>query len=194
MVGVAIFHEGSSKKTADNELLNLLITNLNLDNNKIRFIGIGGKSNFFNLDNKNYSTIKMAVRREEINKILFVIDADYEKNDEKYGGYDNTETELKKIIHELELQDCSDIYITCDPQTKDGYLESLILSTIPEKQKSCIENFLNCSDFKSKENHKAILNQIYKTAYPQAPFDFSHQNFDELKQKLTTLFSMDKHS
>ncbi|MDO8261063.1 MAG: hypothetical protein Q7T50_06245, partial [Candidatus Magasanikbacteria bacterium] len=90
---------------------------------------------------------------------------------------------------ELSLSGLSDIYVTCNPNTKDGYLESLILSSIPKKQKECIETFLNCSEFKSKDNHKSILNQIYKIAYPNAPYDFSHKNFDELKQKLQNLFN-----
>jgi len=97
--------------------------------------------------------------------------------------------ELQNIINKLKFADYSDIYITCDPKTKDGYLESLILSTIPEEHKKCIKKFLCCSEFKSKDNHKSILNQIYKIAYPQKPYDFSHENFNSLKQKLTNLFN-----
>jgi len=86
------------------------------------------------------------------------------------------------------------IYHVCCVDIFTGYFNSngLILSTIPLKQKECIETFLECSDFKSKENHKAILNQIYKIAYPKSPFDFSHKNFNELKQKLKNLFKEDK--
>lgn len=76
----------------------------------------------------------------------------------------------------------------CDPNTKNGTMESLILSTIEAERRVCIENFLICSEFKSKENHKAILNQIYNMAYPNAPYDFSHSHFDELKNKLKWLF------
>jgi hypothetical protein len=43
---VAILHEGNAKKTADNQLLKLLISNLNLDESRVRFFGIGTKSNF----------------------------------------------------------------------------------------------------------------------------------------------------
>lgn len=183
---VAILHEGSAKQTADNELLRLLIQSLNLDESKVKFFGFGGKSNFFNQD--KYDELILEVKEESISRILFVVDADYEKDNRVYGGCQNTQKELNKIIESLRLEDMSDIYITCDPQTQDGYLESLILSSIPKEQKECIENFLNCSDFKSKENHKAILKQIYKNAYPQAPYNFEHQNFDELKTKLKNLF------
>jgi len=192
MVKVAILHEGNSKKTHDNQLLKLLLSEMNLDEKRVRFIGIGSKSNFFKIDNIDYIKLKIDMKDEKFSKILFVIDADYEQNDSIYGGYNKTKIELEKIIKELDLEEYSDAYITCDPTEKCGYLESLILSTIPQKEKECIETFLECSDFKSKENHKAILNQIYKTAYPNAPFDFSHENFNELKQKLKNLFKEQK--
>ena len=189
---VAILHEGNSKKTNDNELLKLLINELNLDIEQVDFFGFGAKSNFFKVDNREYKILLQKIEERTISKVLFVIDADYTQNDSIYGGYNNTKIELEKIIKELKLEDYSDAYITCDPTEQCGYLESLILSTIPQKEKECIETFLECSDFKSKENHKAILNQIYKTAYPKAPFNFSHKNFDELKQKLKNLFKEEK--
>lgn len=188
MVRVAILHEGNAKKTHDNELLKLFITDLKFDLIQVDFIGMGTKSNFFKKDNIDYRELKLSLEKEDIQKVLFVVDADYKENDSKYGGYQKTKVELEKIIKLLNLEQQSDIYITCDPREKCGYLESLILSTIPKEQKECIETFLECSDFKSKENHKAILNQIYKTAYPKAPFNFSHPNFNELKQKLKNLF------
>lgn len=50
------------------------------------------------------------------------------------------------------------------------------------------QHFLDCSKFKLKEHHKAIINQIYKIAYPEAPYNFEHRHFNELKQQLTKLF------
>jgi len=185
---LAILHEGNEKKTADNKLIKLLIEDLILDKNKVKFIGMGAKSNFFKLNNLEYKNIIIDIKREDISRILFIIDADYQENDSKYGGYKNTKRELEKIIKDLNLQNCSDIYITCNPNTKSGYLESLILSSISKEQKECIESFLDCNEFKSRENHKAILNQIYKIAYPKAPYNFEHPNFNELKQKLIELF------
>jgi hypothetical protein len=192
MVKVAIFHEGNAKKTHDNELLKLLLEKLKLPLEEVKFVGMGGKSNFFKKDNDNYQELLLDIKRKAVVNVLFIVDADYVENDSTYGGIDNTKIELEKIIKELELEEQSDFYITCDPIEQCGYLESLILSSISKEQKECIENFLECSDFKSKENHKAILNQIYKTAYPKAPFDFSHENFNELKQKLKNLFKEQK--
>lgn len=185
---VAILHEGNAKKTNDNLLLKLLIENLALESDKVEFFGVGAKSNFFKKATNSYRLLLSRMDEGEISKVLFVVDADYEKNDQKYGGYKNTNDSLVNIISDLNLTSCADIYITCDPKNKEGYLESFILSTIPHEHKICIENFLSCSDFKSKENHKSILNHLYKIAYPNTPFDLSHKHFNELKQKLKKLF------
>jgi hypothetical protein len=191
---VAILHEGN-QKSSDKKLLKLLIEKLNSDfkNKKflkeINFIGMGTKNNFFKVDNENYKLLKNEIEREDVGKVLFVVDADYESNDNTYGGYQNTQKELNKTIAQLGLENISDTYITCNPITQDGNLESLILSSIKEEQKECIETFLACSEFKSKESHKAILNKIYKTAYPNKPFNFDHPHFNDLKTKLTHLLT-----
>lgn len=186
----AIFHEGKdSKKSADNKLIRLLIKHLDLDAKQVQFYPMRSKSNFFEKESLKYEELLLRIETEQISKALFILDADFIKNDEKYGGYENTLQEISTILNALGIAEISDTYISCDPATKEGYLESLILSTIPDEQRKCIEQFLACSDFKSKDNAKAILNQIYKQAYPNAPYDFSHANFDELKEKLSTLFA-----
>jgi hypothetical protein len=186
---LAILHEGNAKKTHDNNLIRLLIEHLALDIKLVDFYGIGTKSNFFKEEHEAYQLLISRIKIEQIERVLFVIDADDEKNDAIYGGYENTQRNIEIMIQELDIKEISDFYITCDPTTKTGYLESLILSTIPEEQKQCITQFLSCSEFKSKENHKAILHDIYKMAYPNAPFDFTHIHFNELKGKLKRLFS-----
>ena len=188
MVKVAIFHEGNSKQTNDNALLKLLLEKLELPTNRVRFVAMGNKSNFFKTDNENYKQLIKDIQLEEISKILFVVDADSVENDALYGGFENTQTKLREIIDQLGIGNISDMYIMCDPETQNGYLESFILSTIPDEQKECIDAFMDCSDFGPRENDKAILNQIYKIAYPNEPFDLSHPNFNELKTKLQTLF------
>jgi len=189
---IAILHEGNAQKTADNKLIKLLIKDLKLDEKKVRFFGLGTKSNFFKKDSNAYRELITDMKEEIISKVLFIVDADYEENDEIYGGFDNTLKKMIEIRKVLNIYELSDLYITCDFDTKSGYLESLILSSIPIKQKECIETFLECSEFKSKENDKAILNQIYNNAYPNAPYDFSSDKFDILKQKLQKLFKEEK--
>jgi hypothetical protein len=179
---VAIICEGKS----DKEFLEELIQHLKIET-KPNFYIFGGKSFILNSEFKKYQELKNVVAAEPY-KLLFVVDADDAKKDVLYGGIDNTQRALNQALTDLKVGEvCT--YIMCDPTTKIGYLESLILSTISENQKNCIQSFLNCSEFKSKENHKAILNSIYKAAYPNTPYDFSHSHFDELKNKLISLFA-----
>jgi hypothetical protein len=188
MKSLAILHEGNEKPTHDNHLIGLLIKHLNLNIDLVDFYGMGGKSNFFNAEYEAYKTLIPRIESSQVNKVLFLVDADDIKNDTKYGGFENTQKELSLIIEKLGIEQISRIYIVCDPTTKVGYLESLILSTIPEAQKSCIENFLDCSQFNSKESDKAILHQIYNIAYPKVPYNFEHKNFSRLKTELQNLF------
>lgn len=185
MLNVAILCEGKN----DRDFFKTLIDHLGFDKKRVNFYIFGGKSKFFELINIKYIDLKLEISNGQIEKVLFVVDADDVENDAIYGGFDNTQNALNTIIEQLGIQDVNHTYIMCDPVTKTGYLESLILSTIPDTQKKCIERFLECSQFKSKENHKAILNQIYNIAYPDAPYDFEHPYFDSLKTELTHLFA-----
>jgi len=175
---VAILHEG---KSIDKSFFELLLDDLGLDKSQVFFYGMGTKSNFFKPNHKQYEDLKIDIATEKIDKVLFIIDAD--------ETFENTQIQLCKIIDEINIKKLSDYYIACDPLTKIGYLESVILSTLSDEQKECIEKFLDCSDFKSKTHDKSIFNVIYKNAYPNAPFDFSHENFNDLKTKLTNLFN-----
>lgn len=174
---VAILHEG---KSIDKSFFELLVDDLKLDKSIISFYGMGNKSNFFKSDYIQYEDLVLNITLEKISKVLFIIDAD--------ENFEKTQEQLDAIIKELKITAISDYFIACDPITQIGYLESLILSSLAEEQKKCINDFLQCSDFKSKTHDKSIFNTIYKNAYPNAPFDFSHKNFDELKVKLTKLF------
>jgi len=186
MKSLIIFHEG---KSIDKDFFKLLMKDLNLDSEKVEFYGMGTKSNFFKKDNINYKNLLLEI--EEIDKILFIIDSDYEK-EKKYGGYQNTLREVGNIQDELNIKDISDTFIAYDKNSdkKEGYLESLILSSLTDEQNNCIKSFLEkCPEFKGKNSHKSIFNIIYKNAYPNKPFNFKHPNFDELKEKLIYLFN-----
>jgi hypothetical protein len=189
MVKAAILHEGNDKDTADKKLIKSLLANLALDAESIFFDGFGSKSNFFKSDNLKYLRLKNFVEAGQIDKILFIVDADFEKDDAKYKGYQNTQNELKKIIDELGFQDIARFYIVCDPETKTGYLESLLLASLPPEKRSCIERFVECSQINPKQIHKTIINHLYTIAYPDPPYNFDHAYFDELKAELTKLFA-----
>jgi hypothetical protein len=175
---VALLHEG---KSIDKSFFQLLLDDLKLNTSQINFYGMGSKNNFFNKEHSQYEALQLAIKEEEITKLLFIIDAD--------ESFELTEVKLLTIIDELQISEISHYYIACDPITKEGYLESLILSSLSEEQKTCINDFLTCSDFKAKTHDKSIFNIIYKNAYPNAPFDFSHSNFAPLKEKLINLFN-----
>lgn len=190
MVKVAILHEGScNDKTADKKLIRSLIEKLGLPESSIVYYAFGSKTEFFKITNPNYIEIKGYVEADEIDKILFIVDADHEKDDAKYKGYQNTEKELKNIIDELDFNDIARFYIVCDPVTKTGYLESLILASLSAEKRSCIEHFIECSEINPKQIHKTIINHLYTIAYPDPPYNFEHAHFDELKAELTKLFA-----
>lgn len=186
---VAILHEGYGNKSVDRVLLERLIEIQGLDKGQVEFYGMSSKSNFFNLHYKTYQELKPEIEADQIAKVLFVVDADFQSDDQSCGGYENSLKALGEIASDLKISSISQFYICCDPNTKEGNIESLLLSTLDEEKKACISDFLACSDFAAKENAKAILNQIYIRAYPEAPYDFEHVHFDELKGKLVALLS-----
>jgi hypothetical protein len=186
MKSIFILHEGDEKKTNDNKLIRLLIEHLKLNIDIVDFRGMGSKNNFFKLE--NYKLLKQAVDTNQIEKILFIVDADSEDNDAIYGGFENTKRELNNIIAQLSFQAVSSIYIMCDPNTKSGYLESFVLASLPDERKKCIDNFVQCSEINPKQIHKTIIHGLYKIAYPDPPYNFDHPHFDLLKTELINLF------
>jgi len=188
---VSILHEG---KSIDKDFFKLLYTHLGIDEEvlkqRVNFIGMGNKSNFFKLENPNYRLLKDEIDREFVEKVLFIIDADY-KGNKNYDGYEETLKEIKSIQKQLNIEDISDTFISYDmnSEKKEGYLESLILSTLSDEEDACIKSFLEkCPEFRGKNSHKSIFNVIYKNAYPKAPYHFEHPNFNTLKTKLKNLF------
>ena len=188
MVRAAILHEGNDRDTSDKKLIKNLLANLGLDADAIYFDGFGSKDKFFKKDNLKYLRLKEFVEAGQIDKILFIVDADDEKDDAKYKGFENTENELQRIIDELGFQDIARFYIVCDSVTKTGYLESLILASLPEDKRKCIECFVECSEINPKQIHKTIINNLYTMAYPDPPYNFEHPHFEPLKTELTQLF------
>lgn len=188
---VAILHEG---KSIDKSFFKLLYAHLGIEEEvlkqRVNFIGMGNKSNFFKLENSNYKLLKDEIDREFVEKVLFIVDSDYEGN-KNHDGYEETLKAIDNIQKNLKIKNISDIFVAYDmnSEKKEGYLESLILSTLSDEENDCIKSFLEkCPEFRGKNSHKSIFNVIYKNAYPNAPYDFEHPNFDTLKTKLQKLF------
>ncbi len=186
-VKVAIVCEGKD----DKKFFLKLLKDLGLDEKLVEFYPLGVKSNFFNLGNSTYSALKKQIDAEEIAKVLFVVDADNAEDNAKYGGLENTKRELTAIIQKLKIEAVSSIYVMCDPNTKTGYLELFLLSTLPKDKKDCIDCFLKCISFNPKDGDKSTHERIYKSsiAHPLSPYQFNHPNFDTLKTELKNLFT-----
>jgi uncharacterized protein YutE (UPF0331/DUF86 family) len=177
---VRIFCEGSDDKT----FLRLLLNDLKKSGDIIGFENfdsivkiMGGKSNLLNKD--SYETINKQIGKQ-ISKVLFIFDCDFEEDDKSCGGLEKSKKVIEDLIIELYWKIEVDYYIF------NKNLDYFIIDTLDKK-----ENFLGCEEcFKLKELNKnrKILTCIYKSLYPKKPFDFSHENFDELKEKLKNLF------
>lgn len=148
---------------------------------------MGNKSNFFKKD--SYSTIIQQVKANLYDKVLFVLDSDFEEKDSVHGGYKNTEDKIKEIIKDIKIEAVSQYFISCDPNTKNGNLEHLLLSTCEESKKKCIESFIKCIGLMDIEtSNKKIVLTTYKEIFNNHPYNFEHKNFDELKIKINDLF------
>jgi hypothetical protein len=177
-----ILHEGKD----DKKYIKRICTHLKIEVTDEIFYELGNKSNFFKEDHLAYKNIENNPR---ISKILFVLDIDYEKNDHKSGGYSNTRNKIEQIIKKLELDSISDYYLACDPNTRDGYFESLLLSCTSDELKKCYNDFMKCSGYNGKENQKTVITKLHELASPEKPYDYNHKNFDEIKEKLQELFA-----
>jgi hypothetical protein len=143
-----------------------------------------GKDKIFQLNYHIYDEIEELVKNDIIEKILICVDADDPKDDCPVRGYRETEQKLNELIEELDFNIGIDYFIFSDEENKSGYLESFLLSILDEEQKNCIKNFRECFRYDLKD--KFVFNTFYKqNSYS---FDYSHQNFYELKQKLINLF------
>jgi hypothetical protein len=177
-MSIAIICEGKN----DQAFLSEFIDFLGFKSNAVNFYIFKGKSFIFKPDHPKYKK-ELLAELEEIDKILFVVDADYENK-----AFENTQKDLDQVINTLKLGDFSQTYIMCDPMAKIGYLESLILSTLEPEQKKCIECFLTCTGWKPEKGDKTVYHRLYKTGYPNPKHNFEHENFNDLKVKLTNLF------
>ena len=185
MTKIAILHEG----VLDKKVIEGLIKHIGLDEKLIVFYPMGVKSNFFDKKHPAYISLSLSVENDEINKVFFILDADNCYMNQ--GGMIKTQEKLQVMIKSLGFESISRFYITHDPRTEDkeGFIESLLLSTIPEEKMNCIDRFLECTGFDKKGGDKSTYERIYKSiAHPLSPYNFDHIHFNELKTQLTQLF------
>lgn len=170
----------------DEKFLNLFCkTYLELESKIFSVKRLGNKSNFFK--EESYTQIKQQVQTGMFDKVLFVLDSDFEESDAVKGGYANTETFIKEMIAKLGFEELADYYISCDPSTTNGNLEHLILSTMDSAKKECVESFIECIDGKEAHDNKKIVLTGYQAIFKEAPYNFDHAHFEELKNKILEL-------
>jgi len=133
------------------------------------------------LNQERYGTLTKQVKAGKISKLLFILDADKD-----FGA---TKADVEKLQENLNIINISDYLIMCDSKTKQGYLESLILETLPDEHKKCINSFLDCSG--AKRNAKHIVKSMYEQYYPDKGYNFEHENFKPLNDKLLQLFTQE---
>ncbi|WP_321777707.1 DUF3226 domain-containing protein [Sulfurimonas sp.] len=176
---VIIAYEGKT----DKEFLNSLLSTYQLPQNEVTYFNFKGKDNILNGAHSYYNEIEKKYI-DKINKILIVVDADNEKDPNPNRGYEASEEALKNLIKDLDFNIDIEYHIMCDCN-KEGNLESFLLSVLDDTQQECIKTFKEC--YKYELTDKWAYNTFYKQK--KHPFDFSHENFNELKKKLQNLFN-----
>ena len=168
---VKIIVEGND----DKKFIEIFFKDLKLDNFEVE--KMGGKSNLLNIDKYDKLSSQKSLK---FNKVLFLFDSDFEKDDKKCGGLANSKKCIENLIEELNWEIKMDYYIF------DKNLDYFLLETIKDC-KSEFDNFINCLDIVQLRPNKKPVANLYRDLYPKQPFDFSHKNFDKLKEKIKNL-------
>lgn len=176
---VAILFEGVS----DENFFNSILDEYKLPKEEVTFLNFEGKDNIFNISHKNYNDLETDIDAGKITKAIIVVDADNKKDPNPNRGFEASKAKLKETINDLSFPITIDYYIMCD-ENKGGNLESFLLSVLEDEQKECISKFRDC--YKHKLSDKWAYNTFYKQK--NEPFNFQHQNFNLLKEKLKNLF------
>ncbi len=182
---VRVFVEGSDDENFIIKLLQDLVRNNQIKKiNFKNYINImNGKSKLLDYNHEKYKQVAEEIKIGEIEKVLFIFDCDFEKDDKKCGGMENSKNCFDNLIGNLAWKIETDVYIF------DKNLDYFLLETI--NKNDCYEDFndlVDCIDIeKLKPNRKPIAN-LYRDLYPASQFNFKHTNFNTLKQKLKNLF------
>lgn len=178
---MVIVVEGKSDKT----FLKALLTFLEIEFNDNNFVVMTNKSNLLNSSHQKYITLQKSIDSGKISSnILFLVDADYV---ETGSGYIKTEKDITQTISSLNFTSFADYLVMCAPIRREGYLESLILSTLSNEEEECIKKALECAEIE-KQHDKDIFNKVYKYYYPNRAINFKHKNFKPLIAKINKLF------
>ncbi|WP_457562088.1 hypothetical protein [Caminibacter pacificus] len=182
MVDIAIVIESAeSGKSEENHIVRILDlqkieNNIYSDaqNRKIIFYKMRGKGNL--LKEENYNGII-----QKSNKFLFILDADED--------FQKTQKDIQNLINNLTktFGIKADYFISCNPNTKKGNIEVLLLECVKEDLKKCYSDFLDCmgKDNLSKYQAKNLLQRMFEIKNP--PYELDCEYFNELRKKFISL-------
>ena len=185
---VRLFVEGSDDEKFIIKLLqDLKNNNQILFSEKINFKSyiniMGSKKKLLDATQSKYQQVTKEIELGEVKKVLFIFDCDFEKDDKNCNGMEKSLVCFEDLKKALNWNIPIDVYIF------NKNLDYFLLETI--NTKNCYEYFdklVKCLDVeKVKPNKKPIAN-LYRDLYPYPQFDFKDNRFDDLKQKLKTLF------
>jgi len=177
MVGIIV--EGKT----DEEFLEDFLGHLGFARDSYTIKVFDGKDNIFQLTHTHYDRLEKEILAKKIKALLIVCDADDPKDSCPIRGYDVTQNRLDNLITDLAFPLSVSTHIFCD-EDRLGFLESFLLSVLDAPQKKCIANFKDCYQYNLTD--KWIFNSFYKQK--EHPFDYGHSRFDELKEKIQSLF------
>ncbi len=180
---VAIVVEGKRDVTF---FKNFITHYLKIEKDRYSITKTNGKSRLLDRTCKKYIGLRDDLRENRIKKVLFIVDADNAIDNPDIGGYSRSCNAMDRLLSDLDIVSYADYFIACDPETQEGNIEDLVVSTLTTDQVACIKSFLSCSKLENDDGKRLL--GIYNYGYPETPYDFSHENFTELKTKLQTLF------
>jgi len=144
---------------------------------------LGGKQKLLDANHSKYKQVSELIKIDEVTKVLFIFDCDFEEDDKNCNGMENSQKCFNDLLNNLNWSIETDVYIF------DRNLDYFLLETINTNE--CHKHFdslIECLDVeKAKPNKKPIAN-LYRDLYPYPQFDFRDDRFQPLKNKLQTLF------
>jgi hypothetical protein len=179
---VRIFVEGEDDKKFIIVFLRKLLKEKTIDlrnnNNFDDLITImGNKSKL--LKYENYANISKLIGKK-IKRTLFIFDCDFEKDNKKCNGMENSQRCFDNLKDRLKWNIPIDNYIFY------RNLDYFIAETI--KKEHCLHEIEKCLELNTLKPNRKPLASLYAIMYPKKPYNLEHPNFNELKQKLKNLF------
>jgi len=185
---VRVFVEGIDDEKFIIKLLNDLKSSSDIEIPKAFNFGsiinrLGGKKKLLDSTHEKYKQVSKLIEIGEIEKVLFIFDCDFEKDDKNCNGMKKSLECFENLKNELKWTIPIDVHIF------DKNLDYFLVETINKKE--CykhFDNLIECLNVeKLKPNKKPIAN-LYRDLYPYPQFDFKDDKFQPLKDKLTDLF------